>query len=195
MNRQAVLRCLPPTGIPAPQTYWLKNGAVLEPDSNIVITGDGHLLINQARFQDTANYTCVAENIAAKRLSETVLVKVVGMSSTFSAAPFRNRPDNYRPAPFTTEIRFHRTDNDFRLLRGSARERFVPAVGRGGGGDTNFPEDVKLYRFSAARFPGKIHARRDPNGTVSYKKAPWKFGFAADDAEERAEEKRKRKRK
>lgn len=65
-------------GVPTPKVYWLKNGAVLEPDTNIIISTEGHLLISQARFQDTANYTCVAENFAAKRFSDSVIVKVVG---------------------------------------------------------------------------------------------------------------------
>lgn len=78
MNHQTELRCLPPQGIPPPQVYWLKNGAVLEPDSNIIISSEGHLIISEARFQDTANYTCVAENIANKRFSDSVLLKVVG---------------------------------------------------------------------------------------------------------------------
>lgn len=78
MDRQATIRCHPPEGIPPPTVFWLKNGAVLEPDSNIIVSREGHLLFSQARFQDTANYTCVAENIAAKRLSDTVLLKVIG---------------------------------------------------------------------------------------------------------------------
>lgn len=78
LDKQTELRCLPPLGVPPPKVYWLRNGAVLEPDTNIIISTEGHLLISQARFQDTANYTCVAENIAAKRFSDSVVVKVVG---------------------------------------------------------------------------------------------------------------------
>ncbi|KAK6643458.1 hypothetical protein RUM43_004963 [Polyplax serrata] len=77
MSHQIQLRCLPPQGVPPPQVYWLKNGAVLEPDSNIIVSSEGHLIISEARFQDTANYTCVAENIANKRLSDSALLKVI----------------------------------------------------------------------------------------------------------------------
>lgn len=78
LDNQGMIRCDPPTGVPPPTVFWLKNGAILETDKNVIVSSEGHLLINQARFQDTANYTCVAENIAGKRLSETVLLKVIG---------------------------------------------------------------------------------------------------------------------
>ncbi|XP_049839247.1 netrin receptor UNC5C [Schistocerca gregaria] len=72
----AELRCLPPAGVPPPRVYWLRNGAPLEPDSNVIVSSEGHLLLGQARLQDTANYTCVAENVAARRLSEPALLTV-----------------------------------------------------------------------------------------------------------------------
>lgn len=78
MEHQTQLRCIPPQGIPPPKVYWLKNGAVLEPDSNIIISSEGHLIFSEARFQDTANYTCVAENLANKRFSDSALLKVIG---------------------------------------------------------------------------------------------------------------------
>lgn len=78
MDHQTQLRCLPPQGVPPPRVYWLKNGAILEPDSNIIISSEGHLIISEARFQDTANYTCVAENIANTRFSDSALLKVIG---------------------------------------------------------------------------------------------------------------------
>lgn len=69
------LRCLPPIGVPPPRVYWLRNGIVLSestsPDSDtLLVSSEGHLLLGQAKLSHQANYTCVAENIAAKRLSE-----------------------------------------------------------------------------------------------------------------------------
>ena len=78
MDRQVQIRCHPPPGVPPPQVYWLKNGLPLEPDTNVIVSTEGHLLVSQARLQDTANYTCVAENIAAKRISDPALLTVYG---------------------------------------------------------------------------------------------------------------------
>nr|CAD7199716.1 unnamed protein product [Timema douglasi] len=74
------LRCHPPLGVPPPTVYWLKNSAPLETDTNLIVSSEGHLLVGQARLEDTANYTCVAENVAAHRLSEAarLVVYVVG---------------------------------------------------------------------------------------------------------------------
>ncbi|XP_050539925.1 netrin receptor UNC5C isoform X2 [Daktulosphaira vitifoliae] len=75
-DRNVELRCLPPDGVPPPRVYWLRNGVQIEPDNNMIISSEGNLLIGQARLQDTANYTCVAENVAAKRLSDPALLTV-----------------------------------------------------------------------------------------------------------------------
>ena len=80
VDHQAELRCHPPAGVPPPRVYWLRNGATLEPDTNIIVSSEGHLLVSQARLQDTANYTCVAENIAARRISDPALLTVFGKS-------------------------------------------------------------------------------------------------------------------
>ncbi|XP_073992816.1 unc-5 isoform X3 [Rhodnius prolixus] len=76
VDHQAEMRCHPPVGVPPPRVYWLRNGAPLEPDTNIIVSSEGHLLVSQARLQDTANYTCVAENIAARRISDPALLTV-----------------------------------------------------------------------------------------------------------------------
>uniref|UniRef100_A0A1B6BY64 Netrin receptor UNC5 n=1 Tax=Clastoptera arizonana TaxID=38151 RepID=A0A1B6BY64_9HEMI len=76
MDREVEMRCHPPAGVPTPQVYWLRNGLPLEPDTSVIVSSEGHLLISQARLQDTANYTCVAENIAAKRISDPALLTV-----------------------------------------------------------------------------------------------------------------------
>ncbi|CAD1473896.1 unnamed protein product, partial [Heterotrigona itama] len=95
-SRNAELRCTPPLGVPQPKVYWLKNGSPLEtvasstPASsvadgipndvtvanNFVQTGDGHLILGRAELRHQGNYSCVAENIAARRVSEPAVLTV-----------------------------------------------------------------------------------------------------------------------
>ena len=67
-------------GVPAPQVSWLRNNVAVDPskESNLIVSSEGHLLIVQARLSDMGNYTCVAENVAARRLSDTALLTVFG---------------------------------------------------------------------------------------------------------------------
>nr|XP_053603195.1 netrin receptor unc-5-like isoform X2 [Plodia interpunctella] len=83
----ATFRCEPPPAAPYAQVYWLKNGAPLLADDNVQVTKDGDFHINKVSLLDMANYTCVAENLAGKRLSDPAQLKVVvnGGWTTWSA--------------------------------------------------------------------------------------------------------------
>ena len=64
--------------------FWLKDGEPLDVsrDGNLIISNEGSLIINQARLDDSGNYTCGAQNIASRRLSESAILTVFGDSSS-----------------------------------------------------------------------------------------------------------------
>ncbi|XP_050302029.1 netrin receptor UNC5B isoform X2 [Anthonomus grandis grandis] len=76
LGHHTELKCIAPQGMPPPRIYWLRGGQMLQSDKTVLVTTEGHLLISEARTQDTGNYTCVAENIAAKRMAPSTQVVV-----------------------------------------------------------------------------------------------------------------------
>jgi len=66
------------------QVFWLKDGERIDVqrDINFIISHEGSLIVNQARLSDSGNYTCGAQNLAARRLSESAVLTVYGQCSS-----------------------------------------------------------------------------------------------------------------
>ena len=114
LERQVELRCLAPEGVPPPDVTWMRNGVVVEPKkegSNLIVSSEGHLLVVQARLADMGNYTCVAENVAGKRVSDTAVLTVLGKrfsKQTHSSSSFPISPIAFllsRAIPFQSNLK------------------------------------------------------------------------------------------
>jgi len=62
------------------KVYWVKDKQPVDADAdvNVIISNEGNLIISQVRLTDAGNYTCVAVNVASRRLSEAALLTVYG---------------------------------------------------------------------------------------------------------------------
>ena len=60
------------------QVFWLKDGERIDVDRdiNFIISHEGSLIVNQARLGDSGNYTCGAQNVAGRRLSDSATLTV-----------------------------------------------------------------------------------------------------------------------
>ncbi|CAF0868178.1 unnamed protein product, partial [Brachionus calyciflorus] len=77
------LICTSPEGEPRPSIYWLKNNFPIT-STRFKVSSKGNLLISKVSEIDSANYTCVAENIAGKITSAQVHLVVVKDNKKFS---------------------------------------------------------------------------------------------------------------
>lgn len=70
------IKCTLPSATPPAVRSWLKNGQKIEQSSQITLTQDGKLIIHSAKVQDSGNYSCVAKNLVARKVSSPVPVIV-----------------------------------------------------------------------------------------------------------------------
>jgi leucine-rich repeat transmembrane protein FLRT len=63
--------------------YWVQNGRKIDPaqDKNFLVTAEGHLIVVAAKLTDSGNYSCVAENIASTRTSDSATITVYGKTN------------------------------------------------------------------------------------------------------------------
>jgi len=59
----------------------------VDSDANLIVSNEASLIISQSRITDSGNYSCLAQNVAARRRSETARLIVNG-SSTESISLF-----------------------------------------------------------------------------------------------------------
>lgn len=80
-----VLRCRPPKGEPDPQVSWTYNsGPVNLLDKRVSIQGEGNLVIERLKKEDSGEYVCKAQNLAGEKKSSPVQLKVLGLLLYFT---------------------------------------------------------------------------------------------------------------
>ena len=62
------------------QVFWLRDNEVIDvyKEINFIISNEGNLILSQARLSDMGNYTCGAQNVASRRLSESAQLTIYG---------------------------------------------------------------------------------------------------------------------
>ncbi|ESO83263.1 hypothetical protein LOTGIDRAFT_236713 [Lottia gigantea] len=70
--------CEGPAGQPFPMISWHKNGKKVntQKDKNFIVNDRGMLIIRRLRQKDLGEYTCIARNIAAKRVSSPATLTI-----------------------------------------------------------------------------------------------------------------------
>ncbi|KAH8407648.1 hypothetical protein KR222_009390 [Zaprionus bogoriensis] len=99
LGSRAELHCEPPGGFPEPKLSWHKNNAVIaaDNDAGIVVAGSS-LTFRQVALQHMANYSCSAENIAGRRLSDSAVL-IVYVNGGWSAwSPWRECKCSGKPS-------------------------------------------------------------------------------------------------
>ena len=60
VNKQVILKCLPPNGFPEPLVEWLFNGNPIQPQHDIIVTEKSDLLIKSVQYDHAGFYQCRA---------------------------------------------------------------------------------------------------------------------------------------
>ena len=75
-NTSIAIQC-PTSGVPTPTVTWTKDGQDIPSEGRYKVQDDGSLLISEADEDDSARYTCTADNVAGKD-SASSTVQIVG---------------------------------------------------------------------------------------------------------------------